>query len=296
MKYDVAIIGGGIAGLSAAMYCGRFNLKTVIFSPLPGGTIQLTDVVENYPGFKSISGPNLAKQFIEHAKVHKPTWIRKKVRKISKQKGGFGLLADKRYSASAVILTTGTAWRRLEVPGAKEYENKGVHFCANCDGPRYKSKVVGVVGGADSAVKEALVLSGMAKKVNIIYRGKQVHPEPINMLRLKKKKNVGVLNETKVVEIFGGKSVEGVKLDNGESLALDAVFVEIGHIPLTELAAQLKVRLNKTGQVKVNTLMETNVKGFFAAGDVTNTPFKQGIVAASEGSVAAYSAYGYLTR
>lgn len=300
MIYDLAIIGGGVAGLSAAMYAGRFGLKTVIFSISTGGTIQLTDVVENYPGFKVLTGGELAKKLRDHAMVYKPKIVNKGATKITKQRRCFSILAGKKYKAKSVILATGTAWRRLGVPGAKEFENKGVHFCAQCDGPNYKGKVTAVVGGADSAAKAALALAGIAKKVYIIYRKDKIRPEPINYDRVIKNKKITIINNTNVTEVLGDKTVKGVTLDrkfmNSFSLGVDAVFTEIGHIPITMLASQLKVKLNKKGEVKTDKLMQTSLPGFFAAGDVTDTPFKQAITAASEGCIAAFSAYDYVAK
>ena len=299
--YDLAIVGGGVAGLSAAMYAGRFDLNTVVFSVSTGGTIQLTDVVENYPGFKSLTGQELANKLTAHAMVYKPKLVKKRVDKITKRGRCFSVIAGgKKYKARSVLLATGTAWRRLDVQGAKEFENKGVHFCAQCDGPNYKGKVVAVVGGADSAAKAAIALAGIAKKVYVIYRKSKIRAEPINYDRVIKNKKIEIIYNTNLTEISGGKTVSEIKLDkkykNSFSLGVDAVFTEIGHIPLTSLASELGVKLNKAGEVKIDTLMQTNVPGFFAAGDITNTPFKQAITGAAEGCVAAFSAYDYVTK
>ena len=229
--------------------------------------------------------------------VFNPKFIRANIKKISNKKNCFALFTDKnKYDAKAVILATGTKWRKLNVPGEKEFEKKGVHNCALCDGPFYKNKIVAVIGGADSAVKESLQLSGIAKKVYVIYRGDKLHPEQINLVRMKKLKNIEVIYNSNVKEIIGNKVVEKVKLDNGKELQVDGVFVDIGQIPLTKLAKNLNVKLNKNNEVVADKLMQTSVSGFFVAGDITDTPFKQAITAASEGCIAAYSSYQYVSN
>ena len=161
-------------------------------------------------------------------------------------------------------------------------------------------KTVAVIGGADSAIKEAIYLASLAKKVYIIYRGEQVHPEPINLERLKKIKNIEIIKKTNLKEIIGKEKLEKVTLDNpyknSNELALDAVFIDIGHIPMTGLAKEIGLKLNKKNEIITSKLAQTNVEGVFAAGDVTDTPFKQAIVAASEGSIAAFSAFEYITK
>ena len=300
MIYDVAIVGGGVAGLSAAMYAGRFDLDTVIFDSNVGGTIMLTDEVENYPGFKSLTGTELANKLRAHAMIHKPKIVKKQATKITKQRRYFSITAGKQYHAKTVIFATGTAWRRLSAKGAREFENKGVHFCAQCDGPRYKGKVTAVVGGADSAAKAALALAGIAKQVYIIYRKSKIRAEPINYEQVIKNKKIKIIYNTNVTEILGGKVVNEIKLDkefNGSnSLRVDGIFTEIGHIPLTELANKLGVTLNKNGEVKTDKSMQTSVSGFFAAGDITDGPFKQAITGAAEGCIAAFSAYEYINK
>lgn len=301
IKTDLAIIGGGVAGLSAAMYARRLELKVHIFGLEVGGTIALAHIVENYPGFKSLTGMELSNKIKEHAQSFKPKFVYENVLKISKKGKCFIVeTKNKKYHARAVILSTGTKWKKLDVPGEKEFEKKGVHYCALCDGPFYKNKVVAVVGGGDGAVKEALFLSKITKKVYIIYRSKELRPEPINLERAKKARNIKFIKNTEVLEILGKEKFEKIRLskkyNNSYELAIDAVFVDIGRIPQTGLAKPLGVKMNKKGEIVTDKLMKTNIPGFFAAGDVTDTPFKQAITAASEGSTAAYSAYQHITK
>ena len=300
-KTDVAIIGGGVAGLSAAMYARRFDLDVTIFDAFLGGTIMRAGNVENYPGFVKVTGIELAEKIKEHAMTYKPHVVNRFVEKIEKKGDCFLLKSgSEEYQVKAVILATGTVWRRLNVPGEKEFENKGVHYCALCDGNFYKGKIVAMVGAGDSAVKDALVLSSVCKKVYIIVRKEEVHPEPVTMDRLEKAKNIEVIANTQVKEILGDKKVNALKLDNPydskDELVVDAIFINIGHVALSKLGKELGAKINKKGEIVTNKLTETNVTGFFAVGDVGDTPFKQAITGAAEGCIAAFAAYEHITK
>ena len=299
--YDIAIIGGGCAGLASAMYAGRFNMKTLVLSgDLIGGTITLTDTVENYPGFKKISGLELAKAIKEHALEYEIDLKEETLISVERQKDLFFIKTNenKEYYSKTVLFATGTKFKKLEIKGEDEFLNNGVHYCALCDGFIYKDKVVCVVGGSDSAAKEALLLTQYAKKVYIVYRGDKIRPEPINMKRIEKNKKIEIINKTNIIQIIGNKNVNKVLLDNlykGEKeLLLDAVFVAVGHIPLSEHAKHLGVKTNKENEIIIDRESKTNIKGVFAAGDVVNTKFKQAIVGVGEGVVGVYSAYTYV--
>ena len=301
VKIDLAIIGGGIAGFSAAMYAGRLGIKSHVFDPKMGGTIILAGEIENYPGFKSISGIDLSNKLKEHAKVFNPEFVTKSIAKIRKTPTGFHIYTKlTKYHAKAVIFATGTEWRKLRIPGEKELTGKGVHYCALCDGPFYKQKTVAVIGGADSAIKEATFLAGLAKKVYIIYRGDEIHPEPITLEKMKEFKNIEIIKNTNLKEIIGKEKLEKIKLDNpyknSDEMILDGIFIDIGHIPMAGLAKEVKLKTNEKGEIITNKATETNIQGIFAAGDVTDTPFKQAIIAASEGSTAAFTAFQYITK
>ena len=307
--YDFLILGCGGSGLAAAMYAARLGLKNLILgtihgteSPI-GGVITTTDVVENYPGFIKSTGPEIAKKLEEHARSYDLVTIKEeKVTNIRKSGKSFFVKTDKgQYQAKTILFATGTRWRELKVPGSKEFANKGVHYCALCDGPLYKSKIVAVIGGADSSAKDALLLSGYVKKVYMIYRGKEIHPEPINFERVKKNKQIEVINNTNIKEIKGDKLVTKIILDKpykkSNELKLDGVFVAIGHIILSDLAKKLKTKVNKEGEIKINHMTsETSVPGIFAAGDVTDKPFKQLITGVADGCTATYSAYEYISN
>lgn len=307
--YDMIILGGGGTGLAAAMYAGRLGMNALVLgssfgSELPvGGVITTTNLVENYPGFKKLTGFELAKKLEEHARDYSDLVDIKEDRAIraEKLKNEFKVQTQKEiYEGKTLLFATGTKWKKLEVPGSTEFENKGVNYCALCDGPLYKNKTVAVVGGSDSAAKDALLLSEHAKKVYIIYRGEKIHPEPINFERVEKNSKIEVINNTNIKEIAGENTVTHVILDNkykgSDKLELDAVFVAIGHIVLSDLAKELGVKTNQKGEIKINHMTsETNIEGIYAAGDVTDKPFKQLITGVADGCTAAYSAYEYIT-
>ena len=308
-EYDFIIIGAGGTGLAAAMYGARLGLKNLCLgyshgTELPvGGVITTTNVVENYAGFIRLTGTELADKIRDHAKSYDLVTVKEeKVEEIKKLNKKFSIKTNKsNYEAKAVLFATGTKWRKLDVPGSKEFENKGISYCALCDGPIFKNKVVGVVGGADWAAKDALLLSEHAKKVYMIYRGEQIHPEPINLERIKKNKKIEVINNTNVTEIKGSNLLEEVTFDNPykgkKNLKLDGLFIAIGHLFLSELAKPLGVKFSKKGEIMINhQTSETNVPGVFAAGDVADKPFKQLITGVAEGCTAAYSAYLYINQ
>jgi len=301
MKYDTIIIGGGISALGAAVYCGRFQLKTLIIGEKVGGTIILTDDISNYPGFKKITGMDLFENIKKHAKDYDIEIVEKKATRVEKCKDCFKVSTnEKTYSTKTIIFATGTEWRKLNVPGEKEFENKGVHYCALCDGPVYKDKVIGVVGGSDSAAKEALLLAEYGKKVYIIYRKEKIRAEPINLKRVEANKKIEIINNTNVKEIKGDKFVNKIILDKpfkgSKELNLDALFIEIGHIPISDLAKSISVKTNEKNEIMIDKDSKTNVKGVFAAGDVVNSKFKQAITGVAEGVIAAYNVYQYINN
>jgi thioredoxin reductase (NADPH) len=297
--YDLAIIGGGITGFAAAMYAGRMKLKTILIGYPPGGVIATTDWIENYPGFISLSGKELADKILAHAKEYESELIFDEITEVSRQERCFALsTAFDEYRAKTVLFATGTRWRKLPVPGADTFEGKGVQFCALCDGPMFQDKEVAVVGGGDSAAKEALLLAQWAQHIYVIIRGDQLRAEPINLERVNKTKKITLVFNTNVTKIEGGKGIEKILLDrpiDGKNeLAVQAVFIAIGNVPLSQLAVQLGVETNEKDEILINRQTETNIPGVFAAGDVTDTQFKQAITGVAEGVTAAYQAYRYL--
>lgn len=304
MTYDMIIIGAGCTGFGAAMYCGRFNMDTLVIGEEIGGTIITTDVVENYPGFKHLTGYELAENIKEHALEYDIDLEEDLVTDVEKTDDGFQVTTESgnTYESLTLLFATGTKWRKLDVPGEQKYANNGVHYCATCDGFAYRDKKIGVVGGSDSAAKEALLLTDYGEKVYIIYRGDEIHPEPINMKRVQQKIDDGqieVINHTNVTAIRGdGDVMTHVELDNpyegSEEFDIDGLFIEIGHIPLTDLAQSIGVDVNDHNYIKINRNSETNVEGVYAAGDCVDTDWKQAIVGVAEGTLASYNAYKYI--
>jgi thioredoxin-disulfide reductase len=298
MPYDMIIVGAGCAGLSASIYAKRYNMNVLILSEMLGGTITKTHLIENYPGFTSVSGQELANNLIEHAKandVEMKTGSR--VTSITKEGETFKVAFGKEtFEALTVLLATGTTYRKLGVPGEEEFSGKGVSYCATCDAGFFKGKKTIMVGGGDSAVKESLILAEHASEVTIVYRkDKFTKAEPINLKRMEATPNISAKFNTNVTEILGENLVTGVKLDTGEEMAVEGVFIEIGRIPLTEIVDDLGVEKNGKGEIIINKMSETSIPGFYAAGDVTDTAWKQAIVSACEGTKAAYQAFGYVS-
>ncbi len=308
-EYDFIIIGAGVTGLAAAMYGARLGLKTLCFGATHGtefpigGVITTTNIVENYPGFIRLTGEELASKIKEHALSYDLVAIKEeKVENVEKKKDYFIIKTNKSgYKGKTLLFATGTKWKKLEIPGSKEFENRGIAYCALCDAVLYKNKIVALVGGSDSAAKDALVLAEHVKKVYIIYRGEQIHPEPINMKRILATKNIEIINETNIMEIKGDKFVKSIILDKpyhgSKELAVEGVFVAIGHIALSERAKLLGIKLNEKGEIIINhKTSATNIPGVYAAGDVADKPFKQAITGVAEGCTAAYSAFEYITK
>lgn len=298
--YDTAVIGGGMAGCGCAVYASRFDMSVAIFAELPGGTITSTHSVENYPGYKSISGPDLGAKFMEHALAFGAEMINKKVSDVQKVGEIFHIYTRKEiYQAKTVVIATGTAHRHLNVKGEEEYANRGVSYCATCDGAFFKGKVTCIVGAGDSAVKESLFLAQYSSQVYILCRRDDVHPEPINRHRMEKTANIEVKPHSEIEEILGDdKGVTGVKLKDGREIDLSAVFVEVGRTPRTDAFQSLGLETDKEGRIVIDRVSRTNVPGVYAAGDITSWPgepkWDQGIGAAWEGSAAAYAAFSYL--
>jgi len=308
-EYDFIVMGAGVTGMSAAMYSARLGMKTLCLgyshgSEMPlGGVITTTDSVENYPGFTRISGEELAEKIMQHALSYELVKLKEEnAEKIEKKGKEFIVKTNKNeYLGKSVLFATGTTWKRVDAPGAKQFENRGIAFCALCDAPLFKNKTVAVIGGSDSAVKDALVIAEHAKKVYIIYRGEKVRAEPVNLGRMKANKKIEVINNANVLEFKGKNVLEKVILDrefNGTNeLLVNGVFVAIGHIPLSELAKEIGVKLNEKGEIMINhKTSETNIGGVYAAGDVADKPFKQAITGVAEGCTAAHSAFEYLGK
>ena len=301
-EYDLIIIGGGPAGITAGIYAVRRNLKTLIIEKTEmGGTVALISEIENYPGFKRISGKELTEKFHQHAKELGVEFTIEEVTQIIKTENEFKIKTwENEYKAKAVILATGSKHRKLGVPGEEEFIGKGVSYCATCDAPFFKDKIVAIVGGGNTAVKDAKYLSEICSKVYLIHRRDQFRADEMDVEELKKRTNVEFVLNSIVEEIKGDSKVKFILVRNKETgetkeIAIDGIFIDIGEVPNSDLAESLGVELDEKGFIKVNERMETNVPGVYAAGDVTGG-LAQIVVAAAKGAIAAVSAYEYIRR
>ncbi|MBD3408340.1 MAG: thioredoxin reductase [Candidatus Lokiarchaeota archaeon] len=300
--YDLIIVGSGVTGYAASMYAARLGLTSLVIGDVEGGTITLTDDVANYPGFIQLTGKELAKKLKDHALDYIVDFETDMVEDVIRtdEKIFYVITESKTFFAKTILFATGMEERELKVPGHDELRNRGVSYCALCDAPLFQGKTVAVVGGSDSAAKEALLLAKYSPKVYIIYRGKQIRPEPINAARIQKEEKIEVITETNVIEILGSQRVTGVKLDNSyngsDTLELDGVFIAIGGIPMSGLAKKLGVETNKKKEIIIDRASRTNIPGIFAAGDVVESEFKQAITGVAEGVHAAYQAYLYVNE
>lgn len=298
--HDVIIIGAGPAGYTAALYSKRYNLGTLVLGFNPGGTVNEAMTICNYPGWEDIDGPKLMKEMKTQVENLGAEVKQDKVIDVKKQNGKFIVKTrnEKTYQGKVLVLATGTEKRRLKMEDCPKFLGKGISYCVTCDGALYKDKITGVVGGRDSAAKAAVFLSNIAKKVYIIYRRDELRAEPALKKEVEKQDNIDYVFNATPIKAEGGDFLERVKLDNGEDLELDGLFIEIGSIPNTELAKDLNVSLDEDGYIEVNDDMSTNVKGVYAAGDVTtgSNKFRQIVTAASEGAIAAESLFDYIKR
>lgn len=300
--YDLIVLGGGPAAIGCAIYAARFAMEVLVVGKTFGGLIATTHLVENYPGITSISGQGLMEMFKDHMDSLKIPYISDEIRNIEKLDDHFVLQSFfQKFKAYSICIATGSVRKKLGIPGEDKFAGRGVSYCATCDGPFYIDKVVCVIGGSDSAAKEALLLTQWAKKVYIIYRREKIRAEPINLEKVEKNDKIEVINNTNITEIKGNDDgVTNVVLDtpynDSNELELDAVFVEIGRVSKSEIAKNLGVELNEKGEIVTDKAAKTNIEGIYAAGDVTNAEFKQAIISSSEGVLAAYSAYEYLEK
>jgi len=298
--YDLVIIGGGVAALAAALYAGRFQLKTLVVAEKLGGTVLLTNDICNYPGFKKITGAELFARIKDHALEYDVEILEKRVEAVEKNGDRFKVSTeDRKLDTTTVIFATGTQLRRLNVPGEKEFSGRGVHYCALCDGVFYTDRVIAVVGGSDSAATEALLLAEYGKKVFIIYRKDKIRAEPVTARRVERHDKIEIINNTNITEIRGDKFLKSVILDRpykgSNELPLDALFIQVGQIPRSDLARLMGVKTNEKGEIVVDKNSRTNIPGVFACGDVVDSEFKQAITGVAQGVTAAHSAYQYLS-
>lgn len=296
--YDVAVIGGGPAGLSAAMYAARKNLSTIVISYDVGGQVGTTRDIANYPGFDSITGPDLSQRMIaQTTRYEMQQLVGEYVMGLRLDDGVtvVELESEREVRARATIIASGVQKRYLGIAGEAEFDGRGVVYCSTCDGPLFKDKVIAVVGGGNSAVEAALEMNGIARKVYLVSRG-DISADAVLRDHVATAAHVKHLRGYEAVEIDGGATVEGLTVRRRgklRRLAVDGVFVEIGLEPNTEFALGL-VETNARGEITVDARGRTGVPGVFAAGDCTDVPDKQIVVAAGDGAKAALAAFEYL--
>lgn len=298
-KTDILVIGAGPAGLSAASYAARAGYSVTAIDQLsPGGQLLLIDEIENYPGLPLTKGYKLAEDMENQAVLFGAKVEYTALSAIRKEgEGRFIALTDSgEIEAKAVIIATGADHRHLGVKGEEENQGKGVSYCATCDGPFFKGKDVVVVGGGDTALTDAIYLSKIARSVTVVHRRNEFRAQKALQDRLSSCANIRTKLSCNVVEILSdGKKVVGAKLDTGETLNADAVFVFVGIVPNSSLFSGF-VDLDKNGFIITNGRMETSLEGVFAAGDVRTTPFRQVATAAADGAIAAHSADEYISN
>lgn len=309
--YDTIIIGAGPGGLTAAIYTSRANLSTLILDRgVPGGQLQNTEEIENFPGFSHISGPDLAQNMHQHSLKFGAEYKYGDVKSIKQSQHSFNPFyivetSLDTYEAYSVIIATGTKYKKLGVPGEEEFSGRGVSWCAVCDGAFFKNKHVVVVGGGDSAVEEAAYLTKFASKVTLLVRGDKFRAQPILVDRLLKNEKVEVKFNTTVEKIVGEGKVTGVVAKNpllssvydgiksAYLLECDGVFEYIGMDPVSDFAKDLEIT-DQDGWIVTNSRMETSLDGIYAIGDIRQDAIRQVVVATGDGCTAGIMARHYI--
>ena len=296
--YDLIIIGAGPAGITAAIYAVRKRIESLIITTDIGGQTALSGDVENYTGYQFITGPELVLKFEEHLrKFNIALKENEAVREIAQAGGGIIQVKTTKglYEAKSIIIASGKRSRELNVPGEKEFKNKGLTYCATCDGPLFSRKDVAIIGGGNSALDAALQLMRIANKVYIINIAPELTGDTVMREAVQGSDKVSIFNNTKVEEVLGDRMVSAIRIkreDKENLLSVQGVFVEIGLIPNSDFIPG--INKNNSGEIIVNSRNETNIPGIFAAGDVTDVPEKQIVIAAGEGAKAALGVFKYL--
>jgi thioredoxin reductase (NADPH) len=299
-NWDVLVIGGGAAGLTAGMYTARARLKTkILIGPTPGGQIGLTYRIENYPGFyEPLTGPELTEKLMKHAEIFEADLDRHEATSVDFSEQPYKVTAgDKKLEARAVIIATGSKNRKLGVPGEDKFFGRGVFVCATCDAALYQDLRVVIVGGGDSALQEALDLTKFAAEVYIVHRGEEYTACLCLQNRVKENPKIKFIHNTVVEEIIGENQVKAVKLkdlDNGETkdLETDGVLIAVGWLPNVELF-EGKLEMDPPGYIRADGV-KTSKLGIFLAGDINDTEYRQVVTACSSGCKAALEAERYI--
>jgi thioredoxin-disulfide reductase len=295
--YDVVIIGSGPAGFTAAVFVQRRGLKSVIVTTELGGQMSKISDIENWPGNDTINGANLALKMKNQVEKLGSRIVYEQAIDFG-SKDGEGLFVkttQKEFFAKAIILAYGKTPRTLRVPGEVELMGKGVTYCVNCDGPLYRNKDVAIVGGGNSALDAALMMGEIAKSVHLIHRRDTLRGEQYLIDKVKSIKNVEIHLNSEIRKIKGTDSVESIDLSDGKNIKVSGVFIEIGFV-VNDKLVEGKLDLDKLGQVVVDPHQATTMPGVFAAGDLTNKPYQQLVIAAGEGATAALAAFDYIQK
>lgn len=300
--YDVVIIGGGPAGLTAAVYCMRKGVSTAIIIKDIGGQVADTASVENYLGYKYINGVELVEKFKEQVQQFSIAY-EEGLSVVSMTDGDVKKVAldnGKEVLGKTVIIASGKTWRKLNVPGEDKLVGKGVAYCAICDAPLFAGKTAAVVGGGNSGIEAALDLAAIASRVIVVQVLENLTADKILIDKLSKFSNVEYIFNSQVLEINGDEKVTGIAIENIQtkektSIVADGIFISIGLDPNSNFAKGI-VDMNKFNEINIDSFCRTSVEGVFAAGDVTSVPFKQIIIAGGEGSKAALSACEYIMK
>ena len=298
--YDVVIVGAGPAGMTAAVYASRANLKTVMLERgVPGGQMANTEDVENFPGFDFITGPELSSKMFEHAQKFGAEYKYGDLQSVEDH-GSYKLLktSSEEFKTRTVIIATGAEYKKIGVPGEELLTGRGVSYCAVCDGAFFKERELVVIGGGDSAVEEGVYLTKFASKVTIVHRRAELRAQKILQERAFKNDKIEFIWDTELQSINGDGKVGSVTLldkntGNAYDYDTDGVFVYIGMLPLTKPFKDLGI-LNELNYVEANREMETSVPGIFAAGDVIDKTLRQIVTATGDGSIAAENAQKYI--
>lgn len=293
MKYDVAIIGSGPAGLSTAVYLKRAMLSVVLIEKeyFSGGQMLFTESIDNYLGFENISGFDLAQKFRKHAENLGAEFITATVKSL--QKGKIILTDDKEINAKAIVIASGASHKKLGAKGETELSGKGVSYCATCDGAYFKGKNAVVVGGGDTALEDAIYLSNICSKVTLIHRRNEFRAKKSLIVAFEKLDNTEILYSEEIESINGDKAVQSVTLKSGKTLLTDAVFVAVGQKPNTDFSDG--VTLAEDGSIITDEHCKTNVDGIFAVGDVRQKYCRQVVTAVADGAIASKSVCEYLS-
>jgi len=301
VDYELVIIGGGPAGLTAGLYAARGGLNvTLIEKIVPGGQIIITDWIENYPGFpEGLSGPDLVQKMTEQVKRFDLSIESNEVISVDFSEPVKKItLNDRTLTSHAIIIATGASPKKLGVPGEETFYGKGISSCATCDGPFFKEGIVAAVGGGDTAVQESLFLTKFAKKVYLIHRRDKLRAAAILQKRALANEKIEMIWDSVLTDISGLTNVENITVKNVKTgdktqFSVDGCFIWVGTIPNAQFLGD-SVKLDEYGFIIADLNMETSVPGVFAAGDVRNTPLRQVVTAVGDGAIAVISAENYI--